>query len=1386
MLTRYSFWTRSMCLATALAVSASAIAADTARLAAFRQDGETSYALSLTADMPNKEVDAVDVVVLFDTSASQQGAYRETAIETLRSLLAGLRPSDRVQVVAVDLNAKPLTQDFAPAQDPAIAEALAALGQQAPLGTTDLGGALNAAVEQFEKGDSANRAIVYIGDGISMANLLDAPTLGPIVAKLQAAHVPVSSYAVGPEIDAQLLAVLANQTGGNVYVGEPMVWQDDATSVTDARAREENTRNAAVAGKTLASWSRAAVLWATKAQIPDVLGQVYPTVFPPIRADRDTILVGRTPAELTAPVALQVQAAGADGKSVELAWDAKPEASGPDHAFLVSLVDDASRDGGLTLPTVGMAGLAEVARMKGAQADQLTMLAQRAIASGDRTGALRIVQTVLQTDPGNVQARTVQNALEGAPADLPPAGVAPDAAALPAPGEPVAAQPPTEPAPAPADGAIILNKAPAPAPLPPAEPGLLERRGPDGAFLDEVEQERIVYQRVLETEVQNTVREARERMANEPQIAIQDLKLAMENVSRAANLDPAKRAELEDKLRIALKEATRQAGLKDELDRLRDEELAAAREAKYLNAQLEQRISREQQLMDRFNALMDERRYVEAEEVATIVEELDPNGVTPRVAALWARHKRHDYLQQVARSARHNAAWDAMYQIELSHIPFPDNPPIVYPDASVWEELTKRRKGRYAVDLKSEGEAERRIYGALRQPLRERLDFVEQPLRDVVNIISETYDIPIQFDTAALDAVAASPDVEVSIQIDNVSLKSAMELMLKNAGAEELTYIVDNEVLLITTQEEAETRLQVKVYPVADLVLPIEPIGMMGGGGGMMGGGMGGGGMGGGGMGGGGMGGGGMGGGMGGGGGGMMGGGGGGMFAVPDDVAEEAPKASEAPVSTPEAPAESTPTATAEEPLETLGSKAAPHVTGIEIDLSMTPEAFWSKHFSGKQEDLAVVRRAVKQLIKQQQYDHAIALIQAALANGQPQSWMYESLGIALELAGRPKAEIERAIMSACDFSTSPEELMLIARYLSHIGLDARAVDVYQQVVKAAPLYYEAYSLGLRAAERAKDNEGIRWATAGILKQAWPADQQAIRNTALRVAQATLEEMRASGESEAADAFQSDLDAALVRDCVVKVSWSGDADVDLIVEEPSGTTCSLREPRSAGGGVVLGDAYANYEKEEAKADGFSETYVCPQGFAGEYRVRVRKVWGDVVADRVTVDVYKNYRSKEEKHERQYVPVGEEDSLVVFSLDQGRRNDPIEAQQLVASVNRQQAISQAVMAQQVGSLDNPSILPGRSNLDPFDLRRQLALARGGAVGFMPIVISLPEGTSLIASAVVSADRRYVRISAAPSFTGIGNVTTFTFAGSAEEVPGGDTGGGGTGTGGGTGF
>ena len=102
-------------------------------------------------------------------------------------------------------------------------------------------------------------------------------------------------------------------------------------------------------------------------------------------------------------------------------------------------------------------------------------------------------------------------------------------------------------------------------------------------------------------------------------------------------------------------------------------------------------------------------------------------------------------------------------------------------------------------------------------------------------------------------------------------------------------------------------------------------------------------------------------------------------------------------------------------------------------------------------------------------------------------------------------------MMSAADFSTTTDELMYIAQYLSRLGLDRRAMLLYQQVAKIEPLRSEAYALGLRAAEQASDLGGIQWATVGILSQAWPKEMAEIELTASRIARSTLERLASEG-----------------------------------------------------------------------------------------------------------------------------------------------------------------------------------------------------------------------------------------------------------------------------------
>ena len=78
-------------------------------------DGTNYFALRLEPKVAVPVAPAHDVVVLFDTSATQIDEYRTCGLAALSTLLSGLTPADRVQLLAVDVNAIPLTAGFVPA-----------------------------------------------------------------------------------------------------------------------------------------------------------------------------------------------------------------------------------------------------------------------------------------------------------------------------------------------------------------------------------------------------------------------------------------------------------------------------------------------------------------------------------------------------------------------------------------------------------------------------------------------------------------------------------------------------------------------------------------------------------------------------------------------------------------------------------------------------------------------------------------------------------------------------------------------------------------------------------------------------------------------------------------------------------------------------------------------------------------------------------------------------------------------------------------------------------------------------------------------------------------------------------------------------------------------
>ena len=88
-------------------------------------------------------------------------------------------------------------------------------------------------------------------------------------------------------------------------------------------------------------------------------------------------------------------------------------------------------------------------------------------------------------------------------------------------------------------------------------------------------------------------------------------------------------------------------------------------------------------------------------------------------------------------------------------------------------------------------------------------EFIEVPLQDVVDTLKDLHAIPIEFDLRALDEVGIPADCPITGKLKGVSLRTALTLMLRDLT---LAFVVLDDVLLITTPEEADAMLETHVY----------------------------------------------------------------------------------------------------------------------------------------------------------------------------------------------------------------------------------------------------------------------------------------------------------------------------------------------------------------------------------------------------------------------------------------------------------------------------------------------------------------------------------------------------------------------------------------------
>jgi von Willebrand factor type A domain len=813
--------------------------------------GDAYFAVGVRVDRTALPLGEVRThAILVDTSASQFGVYRQRSMEVVRDYLSALPQGDRVRLYAVDVKAEPMMAEFAAPSSPQMATALETLTKRVPLGATNQLACLRTVLGELPTDQAA--AIVYIGDGMSAARLAPPAEVGEVSAEMRGRHVAMHSFAVGPQTDLEILGTFAEQTGGIILL--------------DKRSQPAN---GASAGSELAAAARAAILYPTQMSTRGQNVELLPRTALPLRADRETVYLAKGRAADALMLSFE-----RDGNQSPVVFSVRGVTKRESNGALSVFWHRAQSSSGIAVP---LAGATLVAAGHDAFAERLdSMLAEgeKAITgTHDAATAEQISREVLALDPKNSRAATLSAAA---------ARVRKETAAheilRQVPSESESEQRPASPRP------------PAGPPIPsePAAPsGQLQQRigPPQQNPVDQYRQLMAVRGQQLSAEVTAAIAEARRSGLTDPDSAIALLKREQGIVTTAGDVEPQVRDELSRRILNTIQEL-RAVKEHQQINRLNLAERAAQVEARRKSLeQMSLEETRLTELIDQCRALLvqavhgDDNAYEQAEAVAREAIDLRP-GNGPATQALMNSEAGGQLNKAYRlRNLRADRLLEALYLVELAHVPFPDEPPIQWPNAQVWRALTERRKKWAQVDLRSESKPEQRISEALDQ----QVDFEIQPqgLKEALEFIAARYQIPIVTDTKALEDANVDLSAEVHGNFPGIKLRNLFKLLLEQMS-QPLTYVIEDEVLKITTVDKANEKLSIRMYPVGDLIMGPQQLQALAGAGGGGGGGFGGGG----GLGGGNTGGGGLGGGGGGFGGGGIGGGmGGGMFSIPTEPA---------------------------------------------------------------------------------------------------------------------------------------------------------------------------------------------------------------------------------------------------------------------------------------------------------------------------------------------------------------------------------------------------------------------------------------------------------------------------------------------------------------------
>ncbi|WP_337174441.1 hypothetical protein [Paludisphaera sp.] len=264
---------------------------------------------------------------------------------------------------------------------------------------------------------------------------------------------------------------------------------------------------------------------------------------------------------------------------------------------------------------------------------------------------------------------------------------------------------------------------------------------------------------------------------------------------------------------------------------------------------------------------------------------------------------------------------------------------------------------------------------------------------------------------------------------------------------------------------------------------------------------------------------------------------------------------------------------------------------------------------------------------------------------------MYEALALAIEMNGGKPEDVHKALDAAADMAQrthNPNHLVSVADKLLLKGHTDRVGALLDEATEKIPHRAEPVLMSMMLAEKVRDPGRMADSVERLLSLGWPGQDEYFRAEASRKAGALAASLKEEGRREEGEKLSAALTASESRDLYIRLTWDGNADYDLIVDEPLGATVSRDMPRSVFGGALVKDG---------KGSRPEEIYVCPRGFDGDYTVRIMPIADDPArpSTRLTLEVITHDGGEEEQVKKySLTPNDPEAKPVVVALKGGRR------------------------------------------------------------------------------------------------------------------------------------